>query len=114
MKSWLRGTISITVGFLLFGTPVLAQPTFRNLTGTVQDRHREPLRGAIVEIENEDTKSVISYITDRNGRYSFKRLEGEADYRVWFTYRGQRSKIRQLSQFDDHHDATINLMVKEY
>jgi Carboxypeptidase regulatory-like domain len=114
MKSWLPGLISVTVGFLLLGTPVLAQPTFRNLTGTVQDRHHEPLMGAIVEIENEDTKSVISYITDRSGRYSFRRLEGEADYCVWFTYRGQRSKVRQLSQFDDHHDATINLMVKEY
>jgi hypothetical protein len=114
MKTRLLGVVSVTIGFLLFAPSLPGQSTFRNLTVTVQDRHHEPLKGAIVEIENEDTKSVISYITDRSGRYSFKRLEGEDDYRIWFTYRGQRSKVRILSQFDDHHDATINLVVKQY
>jgi hypothetical protein len=114
MKTGFLATVLVTVGSLLFATRLHGQPTFRNLTGTVQDRHHEPLKGAIVEIENEDTKSVLSYITDRSGRYSFKRLEGEADYRVWFTYRGQRSKVKEWSQFDVHHNATINLVIKEY
>ncbi|WP_158792031.1 carboxypeptidase-like regulatory domain-containing protein [Granulicella sp. L60] len=114
MKARGLAQVLATAGLLLFAAPLSGQPTVRNLTGTVQDRHHEPLKGAIVEIENEDTKGVVSYITDRNGRYSFKRLEGEADYRIWFTYRGHRSKIRQLSQFDGRHDATINLVIKEY
>ena len=106
--------ISVTTGFLLCAIPLVGQPTLRNLTGTVQDRQHEPLRGAVVEIENENTKSVISYITDRSGRYSFKRLEGEVDYRVWFTYRGQRSKVRELSQFDDHQNAKIDLVIRRF
>jgi hypothetical protein len=80
----------------------------------VQDRHHEPLNGAVVEIENENTKGVISYITDRSGRYNFKRIQGEVDYRVWFIYRGQRSGAKELSQFDAHPNATINLTVKSH
>jgi hypothetical protein len=114
MKARFLATVGMTIGSLLFAPSAPGQPTFRNLTGTVQDRHHEPLKGAIVEIENEDTKSIISYITDRSGRYSFKRLKGEADYRVWSTYRGQRSKVREFSQFNNQHNSTINLVVKEY
>jgi hypothetical protein len=102
------------MGLLLYAAPLSGQPTLRNLTGTVQDRHHEPLNGAVVEIENENTKGVISYITDRSGRYSFKRIRGEVDYRVWFTYRGQRSRVRELSQFDDHQNAIINLVAKSH
>ena len=112
MKTRLLAAISGGIGLLLYAAPLSGQPTLRNLTGTVQDRHHEPLNGAVVEIENENTKGIISYITDRRGRYSFKRIQGEVDYRVWFTYRGQRSRVRELSQFDDHQNATINLMVK--
>jgi hypothetical protein len=114
MNIRLLAAISMVMGLLPYTAPSFAQPTLRNLTGTVQDRHHEPLNGAIVEIENENTKSVISYITDRSGRYSFKRIQGEVDYRVWFTYRGRRSGVRELSQFDDHQNATINLTVKSY
>src|ERR1700722_219092 len=112
MNTRLLVPVLAVMALLLGGTPMSGQPTLRNLTGTVHDRHHEPLKGAVVEIENENTKSVISYITDRSGRYSFRRIDGEVDYRVWFTYRGQRSKIRELSQFDSHQNATIDLVVK--
>jgi hypothetical protein len=114
MNTRLLAAISVVIGLLLYAAPLSGQPTLRNLTGTVQDPQHEPLNGAVVEIENENTKGVISYITGRSGRYSFKRIQGEVDYRVWFTYRGQRSKVRELSQFDDRPNATINLMVKSY
>jgi hypothetical protein len=114
MNAKLLATISVVIIFLLNTARLSGQPSLRNLTGTVQDRHHEPLNGAVVEIENENTKGVISYITDRSGRYSFKRIQGEVDYRIWFTYRGQRSGVRELSQFDDHQNATINLMIKSY
>jgi Carboxypeptidase regulatory-like domain len=114
MNARVLTAVLAAMGLLLCAAPLSGQPTLRNLTGTVQDRHHEPLNGAVVEIENENTKGVISYITDRSGRYSFKRIQGEVDYRVWFTYRGQRSGVRELSQFDDHQNATINLVVKSH
>jgi hypothetical protein len=114
MNTRLLAAVIVAIGLLPCAPRLSGQPTLRNLNGTVQDRHHEPLSGAVVEIENENTKSVISYITDRSGRYSFKRIQGEVDYRVWFTYQGRRSKVRELSQFDDHPNAIINLMVKSY
>jgi hypothetical protein len=114
MNTRLLVAVLAVMALLLRGTPMSGQPSLRNLIGTVQDRHHEPLNGAVVEIENENTKGVTSYITDRSGRYSFKRIQGEVDYRVWFIYRGQRSAVRELSQFDDHQNATINLVVKSH
>ena len=114
MNTRLLAAMLVVMGPLLYTTHSSGQATLRNPNGTVEDRHHEPLNGAVVEIENENTKGVISYVTDRSGRYSFKRIQGEVDYRVWFTYRGQRSKVRELSQFDDRPNATINLMVKGY
>ena len=99
------------MGLLLYAAPLSGQPTLRNLTGTVQDRHHEPLNGAVVEIENENTKGVISYITDRSGRYSFKRLDGETDYRVWATRNGQQSRTKKISRFESGQTKTINLTI---
>lgn len=114
MNTRLLAAMLVVMGPLLYTTHSSGQATLRNLNGTAEDRHHEPLNGAVVEIENENTKGVISYVTDRSGRYSFKRIQGEVDYRVWFTYRGQRSKVRELSQFDDHPNATINLTVRSH
>jgi hypothetical protein len=107
-------TMTIAASMFLCSPSIFGQPTLRNLTGTVKDRNHEPLRGAIVQVENEETKNVISYITDRSGQYSFKRLEGETDYRVWSAYRGRRSKSKSLSKFDTHQNATINLTIRSY
>lgn len=88
-----------------------AQPTPRNLTGTVTDRHHEPLAGAVVEVHDEATDSVISYITPRTGRYFFQRLSSNDDYTVSASYRGARSKTHRLSKFDSKSMRTIALVI---
>ena len=98
---------------LLFCTPTLfGQHLSRNLTGTVSDRH-EPLRGAVVQVENEATNSVVSYVTDRTGQYSFKRLEVDTDYRVSVSYRGRRAPIKELSHFDKKQTKVMNFVIKD-
>jgi len=57
----------------------------KNLSGTVTDHQHEPLKGAVVQVENDVTMGVVSYITSRDGKYSFKRLDGDTDYRLWST-----------------------------
>jgi hypothetical protein len=73
--------------------PLYAQQTIppRTLTGTVTDNNREPLRGAIVELQNPSDNSVQTYLTDRDGHYVFKHLNSEADYRVWVVFRGRHT-----------------------
>lgn len=88
-----------------------AQRTSRSLKGTVTDQHQVPLKGAVVQVRNEETDGVVSYITGADGRYSFKRLEGDTDYRIWATVHGHRSKRKNLSLFDPSKAKTINFTI---
>jgi len=87
------------------------QHMVRDLSGIVTDGHHEPLRGAIVQAHSEAVGTVVSYITDRSGRYSFKRLEGNLDYTVWATWNGKRSSVKKLSLFDSSTAKVIDLEV---
>lgn len=97
---------------LLYAAELRAQGHYRDLEGTVRDRHHEPLKGAVVVVEDQNTHGVMSYITDQSGRYSFKRLQSDTEYRVWSTYRGRHSKTRTLSLFDMHAAKRLDLTVK--
>ena len=97
---------------LALATSVRAQDSPRELTGTVQDRDKEPLKGAIVQLENESTNQVTSYITGPDGGFDFKRISGDSDYRVWATFRGRRSKNHELSHFDSNRHPKVVLLIK--
>jgi hypothetical protein len=87
--------------------------TLRELSGTVTDGH-EPIRGAIVELEAEDSHAIATYVTEDDGRYHFKRLIGEQDYRVWVVFRKRNSKAHEISKFDDHLDKIIDFKIEPF
>ncbi len=103
---------SIAVCMLWYPGALFAQQDIRNLSGTVTDRQHEPLRGAVVQVQEEGTQIVASYITDRQGHYRFRHLRGSTDYLVWATYRNQKSKEKTISQFDARHNVKIDLIIK--
>jgi hypothetical protein len=86
----------------------------RTLTGTVTDNSHEPLRGAIVELQNPANNTVVTYLTDVDGRYIFKRLNSESDYRVWVVFRGYHTPTRSISKFDSHPAKVINFKMSSY
>jgi hypothetical protein len=102
----------IGAGCLLCGPSAVAQHAIRSLTGTVTDGHHEPLKGAVVQVHDEGTDAVMSYITDRTGTYSFKRLDPDVDYGVWAMFRSRRSATKEISRFDSHPHKVINLIIK--
>lgn len=106
------GALLGAAALFLFPSELCAQRHYRDLEGTVRDRHHEPLKGAVVQVEDQNTHGVLSYITDQSGRYSFKRLQSDTDYSVWSTYRGRRSKTKTLSLFDVRMAKKIDLVVK--
>lgn len=112
--------IAVYVGacLMLGALPVAAQmptqATVRTLTGTVSDPSHEPIRGAVVELRNESSRELISYITETNGSYDFKRLDGNADYVVWVVFRGRHSSTHTISKFDSHMAKVINFTVRTY
>jgi hypothetical protein len=103
---------AFTMGLALFCQSTAAQSTRRDVAGIVTDQHREPLRGAVVQIDDEETKVVFSYITGRGGQFSFRRLNGADDYHIWATRKGHRSKATHLSPFDNHQSKAVTLIVK--
>ena len=96
----------------LLNSSLQAQSATRDITGIVTDQHGEPLRRAVVQIDDEETKVVFSYITDRGGKFTFKRVNGSDDYRIWATRKGHRSKATHLSPFDNHQSRAITLIVR--
>ena len=98
-------------GLFLSAHALPAQAPLRTLTGTVSDKHHEPLRGAVVQVQDQTTNSVVSFITTSDGHYSFKRLSPQSDYRVWATYRNQKSRTRQMSHFDSKPQKVINFVI---
>jgi hypothetical protein len=96
----------------LLPVPLFAQGGLRNLSGSVTDPQHEPLRGAVVQVLDGKTQAVVSYITDRSGRFSFKRLSRDTDYTVWATFRGQKSKTKALSQFSGNAEPDVELVIE--
>ncbi len=103
---------------MLGALPVAAQmpdqATVRTLTGVVTDTSHEPIRGAVVELRNESSRALMTYITDTNGAYSFKRLDGNTDYAVWVVFRGRHSPGHTISKFDSHMAKVINFTIRTY
>lgn len=104
--------IALLAGAATFALAANAQSPERSITGTVMDRHREPLAGAVVQVHSESTLSVISYITGRNGSYFFKHLSPDDSYEVFATYRGYRSRRVRLSKFDSRTSRDLSLIIK--
>ena len=100
--------------FLLVTLPGLAQRTYKVVSGIVTDANHEPLKGAVVEVESAETKSVRSYITDTSGHYTFPRLDGDTDYRVWARFRGKDSKSKTVSGFETRKNKVLNLVIRLY
>jgi hypothetical protein len=117
---WINVILYITAGTSFSAGPLSApahaqmpQKSVRSLSGTVTDGH-EPIRKAVVQMRNQDNNELTTYITDNDGHYNFKRLNGDADYQVWVEFRGHRSPTRTISKFDSHMQKVINFTVRTF
>ena len=79
--------------------------------GVVTDQHSHPLAHVAVQIENNGTLQIRSYITQADGKYHFTGLNSDIDYAVTAQYDGQRSHVRKLSKFDSHQESKIDLTI---
>jgi len=89
-----------------------AQGVGRIVTGTVTDKSHEPLVGAVVQLHDDVTDTVISYISTAKGTFDFKRLNINDDYSLWATYRGHKSKVKTMSRFDSKTSEVIALVIE--
>jgi hypothetical protein len=102
------------LAILALATTLRAQTDTRTVSGTVSDGSHEPIRGAVVELENPSTHQVVSFLTLADGHYVFHRLDSHTDFRIWATFRGHKSTVHNISMFDDHLDKVIAIECKTY
>jgi hypothetical protein len=107
---------AVVAALLLGGGVALAQnaDSLRSVSGTVTDDGHEPLKGAVVELENPVTHQVVSYLTAADGTYAFKRLDSHTDFQVWATFRGHKSAVHNVSMFDSHMAKVVDIVCKTY
>jgi Carboxypeptidase regulatory-like domain len=81
-----------------------AQPWTREVQGVVMDQHSHPLEHAVVQIKNDGTAMILSYITQADGKYHFAGLDRDYDYELTAEYDGIRSRTRILSKFNEREE----------
>jgi hypothetical protein len=86
-------------------------PDTRSVRGTVTYSDKEPVAGAVVQLENTRTLGIRSYITNREGRYQFQQLDGDIDYRLQVEYRGRFGKPKILSRLNSSKVAEVDLEI---
>lgn len=84
----------------------------RTLSGTVTDQDGRPIAHAAVQIENERTLEVRSYISEAHGEFHFTMLSSDVDYDVRAEFDGIRSAKKTVSQFDSKASPKITLVIK--
>ena len=90
-------------------TAVAQQSRF--LYGTVKDGV-EPVRGAVVQLENLQTLEVRSYVTQKDGEYHFTGLNPDTDYQVWARRDDKESGKKMVSKFDSAARVKVDLALK--
>ncbi len=96
---------------LLLWFPCVSQSERRIVTGVVTDKRGNALPGAAVELEDTHSLLIVSYITDKQGRYHFSQLFGDVDYTLKAKYRSYWSKEKRLSKFNSAKRAEIDLVI---
>ena len=90
------------------------EATHRSVEGIVMDSGEKPIKGAVVELKDDKTLQVRSFITiGDDGKYHFYGLKIDQDYQVKANYNGQTSGWRRISLFDDRKLVTMNLKVEK-
>jgi hypothetical protein len=73
-----------------------------------------PSPTAAVELHNTASNAVTSRLTDADGHYTFKRLDGNADFTLRALYRGHESRIHTVGKFNNHMDMVVDFVIKSY
>jgi len=83
----------------------------RLLYGKVLDPQDNPLADAVVYLTNTRTRAVKTYIVGKDGTYRFPALSTAIDYEVYAQYKGLKSDVKSVSQFDDRSQVYLDLRI---
>ena len=93
-----------------------AQEDFRGrqkIEGKVVTEDGKPAARASVKLKNVQTKTVRSYISERNGGFHFTGLTTAAAYEIWAERGSMKSDTEYLSRFDTGPVMRVELKLKK-
>ncbi len=90
----------------------LAQHISKDLTGAVTNGDGQPVANARVKLQNPKTRRIRSYITGPDGKYRFRHLPGDVDFKVWATAKGRKSSDKSMSSFNTDGSPVLDLTIK--
>src|SRR5580698_9610676 len=85
------------------------EATLRSVQGTVVDKEDKPVVGAIVQLKDDRTLQMRSYITKADGEYHFSSLKIDDDYEVEARNNHFTSGPKKISIFDNRKIVIQNL-----
>ena len=85
----------------------------RSVQGSVTDTEDNAVNGAVVQLKNNKTLQIRSFITQKDGAYYFHGLSPDVDYELKAEYQGAASGSKTLSTFDSRKEAVINLKLNK-
>lgn len=84
-------------------------PKLRTIEGMVCSKEGAPIQGAVVYLQDSKSLAVKSYLSDAEGHFHFRQLSTSADFDLWAELNGQRSKTKNISQFNSKTDLNYKL-----
>lgn len=102
--------VILTVGL---GASILAQSDTgtRSVDGRVLDQSGKVVVGAVVQIEDQKTLQVRSFITQEAGTYHFVGLSRNSDYELSASNDGTSSRSKALRSLDGRKKVVIDLII---
>jgi carboxypeptidase family protein len=73
---------------------------YRRVHGVVKDEQGNPVRNALVNLTNLKTKETLTFVTKKDGTYSFDDLSRTEDYELVASFNSKKTPVKKLSHFD--------------
>lgn len=99
----------------VFVSPLAAQQnrTARTVKGQVVGPNEKPVAEALVHLKNRKTSTVLTVVTDEEGRYEFVGLPLDTDFEVYAEFPELRSPTKRVSSFDRRTRIVHNFELKK-
>ena len=85
----------------------------RTIEGTVLNPDDQPVTGAVVQLKNQRTLQVRSYITKEGGKFGFYGLDPNTDFAVRAEADGLTSPWRNVSVFDSRKKILLTIRLEK-
>lgn len=105
-------TISIACGALMAQSGI-GQSETRTVEGRVTNASNQPVENAVVQLKNNKTLQIRSFITQQDGNYHFAGLQTDVEYQLKADHDGVSTSWKSLSVFNSKKTPVINLKLKK-